>query len=65
MRIGIRKESGRWIDALLLPYRDKSGWLLVDLTQGYVCPEVFRTSEEALEAIRKHSEVASLEYWKI
>lgn len=62
MKIGIHRIDG-WIEVLLLPHEDGSGYSYINITKGHICSCKFSTIEEALDDLKKQPNIIGWEYW--
>lgn len=60
MKIAVERKDG-WITVLLLPYKDESGWSIINLTEEYIYPGIFPTLDNAIANLENQPDVIDWE----
>ena len=61
MKINIWRTDG-YVEVLLLPHKDGSGWSYVNLTKGHICPCVFSNQEAAIADLKTYDNIL---HWEV
>ena len=61
MKVHIWRTDG-YVQTLLLPHKDGSGWSYINLTKGHICPCVFQDAVAAIDDLKNHDDIL---HWEV